>query len=214
MTVTHIVSAQKRTGVYGEEWNEGGFGEFDINVDGVRHGYELSYRGHIHTRDGVPQDYGRHIHDRWNDPHRHLHPGDKAPSEAKADGSGYKDRERKETHHAHRVYVNESARIGEAIDRLAMAVRAGTAAYEGGHWKEAHDQHAAAVKAAEAAVDAGRLLVGAMHDLWNDGGPNDRRIVEFESQALGGSLDLDGGTHVTVRRRAAEPDGRPKRKAA
>lgn len=207
---------QKRTGVYAEDWRETALGSFTIEADGVAHVYEQDPYvdgNHWHGRDGSgPLDYGRHVHDRWDEPHRHLHPGDKRPSEARQEGF-VRELPAKERHHSHRIYVNESVSLNEAIDKAVMAVRMGSAAYEDGRWRDAHGKFGEVVSAMTAAVQSAQLLVSAMYDLWDDGGPCDRRVVELESQALGGSIDLEGGSKVTTRRRAAEPEGRPRRAA-
>ena len=187
MTVAHSASTQKRTGVYEEKpWNEREFGCYHTSVDGVEHVYELDPSvpsRHIHYRDGVQQSYGRHVHDRWNEPHRHLHPGDRAPSEARQNVGAPRELPQKERHSSHRTYVTEAATIGEAIDALAMAVRLGSAAYEDGRWRDGYQQFVAAKEASEAAMRAAGLLIAALEDLWHDGGANDRPVVEFAYQA-------------------------------
>lgn len=192
MTVAHSARPQKRTGVYLEsDWMEGAFGTFWIVVDGVRHGYDLDPTvpsRHIHGRDGHSQDYGRHVHDRWNEPHRHLHPGDKAPSEARQDVGTPRERPERQRHHAHRIYVNEAVTIGEAIDALAIAVRLGSAAYEDGRWADGHQRFIAAQDAAAAAVMASGKMIKAFADLMHDGGPTDRPGIEFEDQVRTGSF--------------------------
>lgn len=197
--VAFVAPAEKRTGVYGEEdWRETIPGEYHITVEGVSHIYIPGPEipgNHRHVRNGVSQNYGLHTHTRWDEPHRHLHPGDKNPT-TNTNGSAHPERTgrqgdlpreeiRKDTHHAHRIYVNEAVTINEALDALALAVRVGSAAYEDGRWKDAHQRYIAAQDASEAALAAAGKIVAAMSELWRDGGPNDRRTVEFESQVKG-----------------------------